>query len=143
MTSFLEYEEEKITDSGFEFFINVSLDSNKGLFRRYHVGNNPVNDMDPLGLYGTTDCSYYQKMCKENGGVYYCTIVPFFCENWPDRTAPKFSECVRQCLQDFDKKFCHDPCNKQDSYTCKFADSHAYCFTACASNSNETPNWLK
>ena len=51
MGTFFELEEGKTTDSGFEFFIDVSLDSNNGVFRRYHVGNNPVNFVDPLGLF--------------------------------------------------------------------------------------------
>lgn len=50
MGTFFELEEEKTTEPGFEFLIDVSLDSNNGVFRRYHVGNNPVNWIDPLGL---------------------------------------------------------------------------------------------
>lgn len=47
----LECNEQKTTEFGFEFFIDVSLDSDKGVFRRYHTGNNPVNLVDPFGLY--------------------------------------------------------------------------------------------
>jgi hypothetical protein len=33
----------------------VSLDSNNGVFRRYHVDNNPVNWIDPFGLFSWHD----------------------------------------------------------------------------------------
>jgi hypothetical protein len=35
-STFFELEEEKTTEPGFEFFIDVSLNSNNGVFRRYH-----------------------------------------------------------------------------------------------------------
>lgn len=54
MNAILNYKDEKFYDYGFGFTIDVSLDSNCGVFRRYHVGNNPVNHTDPTGLH--MDC---------------------------------------------------------------------------------------
>ena len=49
---------------------------------------------------------------------------------------------VVQCLQDFDRKHCQDPCGEPAfNYTCTFADAHAYCFIACASDSNMKPDF--
>jgi hypothetical protein len=55
MNAVLNYKDEKLSDYGFGFTIDVSLDSNCGVFRRYHVGNNPVNFVDPLGLFSVDD----------------------------------------------------------------------------------------
>jgi len=46
---------EKSYDIGIRFVIDVSLDTNNGVFRRYLVGNNPVNKKDPYGLYDLGD----------------------------------------------------------------------------------------
>ena len=108
-----------------------------------YVGNNPVNFVDPLGLYGTNSCSYYKEMCDKTGSLYYCTIVPAVCNNFPDFPG-NTEECIRQCLQDFDKQYCQDPCKKPSfNYTCTFADAHAYCILTCISKPNEKPGWLK
>lgn len=53
-----------------------------------YVNNDPVNRRDPLGLYGTNDCSYYAQRCAENGGSYYCEDAPFYCENFPKPPDP-------------------------------------------------------
>jgi hypothetical protein len=55
MDAVLEYKAVKSSDSDFEMTIDVSLDSNKGVFRRYLVGNNAVNWIDPLGLFSPSD----------------------------------------------------------------------------------------
>lgn len=46
----LECNEQKTTDLGFEFFIDVSLYSDNGVFRRYHVTNKPkaLHSQNPL-----------------------------------------------------------------------------------------------
>lgn len=56
MNAVSKYKEEKIFDSEFGFTIDVSPDSNCGLFRRYHVRNNPILFSDPSGL----RCTYWQ-----------------------------------------------------------------------------------
>ena len=77
-----------------------------------YVGNDPVNRSDPLGLYGTNDCSYYAERCAENGGSYYCQDAPWWCDAFPKLDDPDpsnefddegFFRCTRQCLQDRDR----------------------------------------
>ena len=73
---------------------------------------NPLRWIDPLGLYGTNDCSYYGQRCAESGGDYYCTQAPYWCDerfSKPDDPDPSrdddyegWSRCTRQCLQDCD-----------------------------------------
>ncbi len=54
MNSILELKERKTPIWTSNYFIKVSPDTNNGVFRRYHVGNSPVNWIDPWGLfYGT------------------------------------------------------------------------------------------
>jgi hypothetical protein len=50
MSAVLNHKDKNFLDSDFEITIAVSLDSKNGVFRRYHVGNNPVNWADPFGL---------------------------------------------------------------------------------------------
>ncbi len=66
------------------------------------VYNNPVNWVDLLGLYGTTDCSYYQQACQTNGGFYECYIAESACNFFPKDQ--ETSDCIRQCLQEKHKK---------------------------------------
>jgi RHS repeat-associated protein len=72
---------------------------------------NPLRWIDPLGLYGTNDCSYYGQRCAESGGDYYCSQAPYWCEQFPKPDDPDpsrdddyegWSRCTRQCLQDCD-----------------------------------------
>jgi len=52
----------------------------KGINQPYtYVSNDPIALVDPLGLYGTSDCSYYAQRCAQVGGVYYCYIAPAVC----------------------------------------------------------------
>lgn len=80
MGTFFELEKGKTTDSGFEFFIDVSLDSNNGVFRRYHVGNNPVNFVDPWGLCAENNKQQcIQNFLQQNYGNFVAnTLVPQF-----------------------------------------------------------------
>jgi hypothetical protein len=55
MNAVLEYKDEFFLNSDFEITIDVSRDSNNGVFRRYHVDNNPVNWIDPFGLFSWHD----------------------------------------------------------------------------------------
>lgn len=50
MTAVLTCNKEFWSDFSFEITRGPIPDSKKGVFRRYHVGNNPVNWIDPLGL---------------------------------------------------------------------------------------------
>lgn len=92
---------------------------------------------DPFGLYGTKDCSYYKKQCDETKDPYYCHLAPIACSiieipftNW--------DECIRQCLQDYDRKQKEKDCS--DKYTFDdFIDSHSFCAQECLKNSNKSP----
>ena len=66
MNSVLNYKGETFLDSDFEITIDVSLDSNNGVFRRYHVGNNPVMRIDPSGL--CVDAVSFGKITTPNAG---------------------------------------------------------------------------
>ena len=112
-----------------------------------YVGNNPINLTDPFGLYGTNSCSYYRKRCSETGGLYYCTLAPFFCrsagsEPDPDPTRDDdfegFIRCTRQCLQDMDaggrmllNTTCEGSMNEPPSSSEITAD-HVFCFFECS-----------
>lgn len=78
-----------------------------------YVLNDPVNLNDPLGLYGTNDCSYYEERCAENHGSYYCSTAPWWCNHFPKPPDPSpddpydnegWARCTRQCLQDADRE---------------------------------------
>ena len=139
----LYYYRARYYSSELQRFISEDPIGLKGGMNRYaYTLNNPVNDKDPLGLYGTSSCAYYDVACKKYGGIYYCTIAPAVCNVFGDLPGNS-DECMRECLQDFDMKFCHDPCKNYDSYTCKVADSHAYCLISCASNPDGVPNEFK
>ena len=103
--------------------------------------NNPVNFVDPYGLlYGSKDCSYYNDRYGESGHPYYnfaesiCNYFPPVPGNW--------DECMRQCLQDYDDKYCRpkdDECeNDEGVITCQ-TKAHSYCARKCAGNSNQKP----
>jgi RHS repeat-associated protein len=111
--------------------------------------NDPINRIDPYGLYGTNDCSYYTGRCAESGGRYYCETAPYFCELFPmpldpDPTRDDDYEgairCIRQCLQDCDRAANRgqDMCPLElDPSTDNFWDPrnagcHAACYAMCA-----------
>jgi hypothetical protein len=81
MNAVLNYKDEKLSDYGFGFTIDVSLDSNCGVFRRYHVENNPVNKKDPLGLMscGSCDLNECLNSCAAGGEA-----LADFCRSIPD-----------------------------------------------------------
>jgi RHS repeat-associated protein len=114
-----------------------------------YAGNDPVDRADRNGLYGTNDCSYYDQRCREVGGKYYCEQAPWWCNHFPKPPDPDPSRdddyegwprCVRQCLQDCDRKDSKDqnscPAKEDDrpgpwsvggpSYEC-----HKSCYVAC------------
>jgi RHS repeat-associated protein len=115
--------------------------------------NNPVNFVDPLGLYGTNDCSYYEKRCKEAGGEYYCTTIQYFCNKfakYPDPDPKRdddfegWSRCTRQCLQDCDTALGEDSCEEPDPRTDSFFDEqhtygHVMCYTWCGAEKVKHP----
>ncbi|MEN8215459.1 MAG: RHS repeat-associated core domain-containing protein [Pseudomonadota bacterium] len=44
-----------------------------------YVANNPINVIDPLGLYGTESCEYWSIVCADNGGWYECNLAKSLC----------------------------------------------------------------
>ena len=108
----------------------------KGINQPYsYVNDNPISLIDPFGLYGTSDCSYYAQRCAQVGGVYYCYIAPAVCNASPD--APGWSGCVRDCLQNADKRVCNT-CSGGSDVWCTIG-AHEYCWTQCSKNSNSPP----
>lgn len=104
---------------------------------------NPVNIVDPLGLYGTNDCSYYKKRCAETGGDYYCKTAQEWCDRFPKYPDPDPSQdtdyegwarCTRKCLQDCDAEKAAGKCkDKVDDFMDKVHwDCHSKCYTQCA-----------
>ena len=112
-----------------------------------YVTNNPINFIDPFGLYGTNSCQYYVERCAESGGEYYCFWAQIAC-NWfpkppdPDPTTDDDYEgwvrCTRQCLQDCDaaQQNQHNQCVRPDPHTDDFWDPqnrecHIKCYSVC------------
>jgi RHS repeat-associated protein len=63
-----------------------------------YLGNEPVNLIDASGL-GSDECSYYAARCSVNGGDYYCSTAPWWCERFGHST---WANCTRACLHDCD-----------------------------------------
>ncbi len=115
-----------------------------------YVLGDPINATDAMGLYGTNDCSYYDKRCQEVGGDYYCKEAPKWCNRFPKDSDPDPSRdddfegwprCVRQCLQDCDAKDNADrktcPVKADDrpapwSFSGPSYECHKQCYVGCA-----------
>jgi RHS repeat-associated protein len=76
------------------------------IFQSYaYAENNPLLIADPLGLYGTTDCSYYVFQMILSAGendwtkVHYYELAYFVCTTTPQNPT---DNCFRKCLQDAD-----------------------------------------
>lgn len=84
-----------------------------------YVRGNPSQLKDPLGLYGTNNCTYYDTRCFESGGQHYCKTAPSWCDRFPKYPDP-------------------DPYSRSnpDPATNGFGDKthtvcHAKCYTVC------------
>ena len=127
------------------------IEFNSGDINLYRYSfNNPSNYFDLLGLYGTSNCSYYDQRCSESGGNYYCNLMPLACNTFPQPKDPNpnkdndfegWSRCTRQCLQDCDRQNKPDDNNmcpaNPDPNTDDFWDKqntkcHVKCWTKCA-----------
>ena len=125
MASFLGHKVENVVDHDFGFTIDVSLDSNCGVFRRYHVGNNPETFGDPLGLMlwkpvPPGGCQYYNDQCCEsNGGDDYACKATQCCRDFGDNPT---ANCMRGCLIKWDREKCARL--SEPSLKCHMATEH-------------------
>ncbi len=108
MNAVLNYKEEKLVDPGFGFTIDVSLDSNYGVFRRYHVGNNPVNNIDASGLFLGMSChEKWDVVCEvacQGAHILACAALCSL-------TGPGFEACEPACTEVLGATNCMIGCN--------------------------------
>jgi hypothetical protein len=99
-----------------------------------YVGNNPVNFVDPWGLYGTQSCNYYKQACETTGGFYECKIAEKVCNLFPKDN--DISDCIRQCLQEKHKeRQPKDQCSEEgQTGLSDFASEHQKCISGCFQN---------
>ncbi len=107
-----------------------------GDFNLYrYVKNRPLNARDPLGLYGTTECAYYDQTCQANGGRYECDAAPWLCNTFPKNN--QGSDCMRQCLQEKHKNGMSNPnqCSSENAVDVgNNAADHISCAAGCFQN---------
>jgi RHS repeat-associated protein len=106
-----------------------------------YVTNSPLSLRDPLGL--SPECGYYDKRCAEQqdrfSRWYYCTASKLVCEA---ASRGPWSNCVRQCLQDFDRDECIPIFGRKNPLTavCTEIPGHAACFTKCSPPDGPPPS---
>jgi RHS repeat-associated protein len=111
-----------------------------------YLRSDPLNGVDPYGLYGTTSCEPYGARCSENGHPYYCYIAPDICNSAPK--GQPWSDCARKCLQDYDAErdtnVCEDKSNPYTDFDPSFEFDlqweHYFCFYECAKDSDANPH---
>lgn len=125
-----------ITDNMQSVPLNVRLQ--RGLNHSYaYVENRPLTMIDPMGLYGTTDCSFYQQRCEQVGGIYYCYAAPTVCKTWPNHP---WGNCIRKCLQELDVRYCKpDNCGGGSDVMCA-VNIHQMCFLQCRGGGPPSPD---
>jgi len=97
-----------------------------------YSNNNPLIYKDIEGLYGTKDCSYYDKKCRENPDCdYHCKIAPRVCKGTLVIES-KRGDCIRKCLQDCDLScwIIKDKCEKCPTIRCT-VECHYWCYDSC------------
>jgi RHS repeat-associated protein len=104
-----------------------------------YANGNPLTYTDRMGLYGTKCCGYYEYRCQQTGGSYYCSMAKKACHAFPTPgSLEPWGDCVRKCLQDWDKRYPPDPgpvCSPDSPPTLPFAEgtavAHAFCWWEC------------
>jgi hypothetical protein len=98
----------------------------------------PTMVIDLRGLYGTTDCSYYDDVCRRdpNCRAYYCGGAQAVCKRGV--LSGKTANCVRQCLQEVDQAL---DCADRECPPCAgcIIAAHSYCFVSCTSDPDRDP----
>ena len=100
-----------------------------------YVGNNPLSNIDPLGLYGSQSCNYYAQACAANGGSYECRVASRACKIFPKKQ--NYFDCARQCLQERHKKRQPEPNSCSADNNIGLGDNaadHAKCLSGCMAN---------
>jgi RHS repeat-associated protein len=99
-----------------------------------YANSNPVMFRDPMGLYGTTDCSYYEQACANSGGGYECGLGKWICPKFPAGGKDGWWQCVRQCLQELHdgRKPYPNQCSPDNAIPVhENIVSHVGCFALC------------
>lgn len=106
-----------------------------------YVKENPLSFVDPLGLYGTKSCAYWNDACIAGGGTgaYECHVAQNLCPKFPngDKGVGNWSECARQCLQEKhkDQLKSTNQCSTDNNISIgNNVNDHAACWTGCAEN---------
>jgi RHS repeat-associated protein len=106
-----------------------------------YVLNDPVNFVDPWGLYGSKNCEYYDQACAANNYWYdyECLAAPSFCKLAPtgDELLGNWGDCVRQCLQEKhrDRLSHEDQCSEENrSNLDDIYEDHEECWKGCYLN---------
>jgi YD repeat-containing protein len=101
---------------------------------------NPTRVTDPLGLYGTTDCSYYDARCSSTHCTYYCDFGTTWCNRFHHLDNLQWTRCTRQCLQDYDYWYCNPPgCRNCSAVTSCNGKGHSFCYAMCSRDPGKTP----
>jgi len=96
-----------------------------------YTRGNPITHMDVHGLHDFT-CSYYDVRAKATKCPYYSWAKPT-CE-WFRNNEPfghYITTCIGQCLQDYDKKHCAQPCATCSDIDKCNAKGHFFCYFWC------------
>ncbi len=118
-----------------------------GLNTYGYAYQNPIRWIDPLGLYGTQNCNYWNQACAANEGGYECNVASSVCPIFPDNdgvsenypNTANWSECVRQCLQERHRDRMPNPqqCSADNNISPgDNLDDHGDCFSGCRTNPN-------
>lgn len=107
-----------------------------------YAHNRPTGVIDPLGLYGTTECSYYDGRCQTFGCEYYCDWAPTMCRRFGLLDDHKWTRCTRKCLQEYDFWHCEPVCpgnpDCDEVESCNWK-GHFFCYYECARHPDRRP----